>query len=114
LGLLLYEMLAGGPAFPYHLKRDQRVIRDVLAVPPAALRRADLRNLPDLAEQSIQRNANSRPQSVAAFAQSLQRSLPPIPAERKKFQINWKVVLMILGSLLLISLLIVFASAIVQ
>jgi len=43
LGMLLYEMLAGRPAYEYHLKRDEAVFRDILASAPAPTGRIDLK-----------------------------------------------------------------------
>ena len=109
MGMLLYEMLAGRPAVEYHLKKDDSVIRNVLDGIFKPTGRIDLKNIPQIAEKSISRQYDQRFKDVLAFAQALQPNFPPIPAERKPFRINWRLVFIVLGSLLAISLLLLLA-----
>ena len=113
LGLLLYEMLAGRPAYPYHLKNDQAVQRDILAGDFQPTGRIDLKGVPQVAERAIARPSGQRFPDVQSFANALRSSFPPIPAERKPFRLNWRMVFIVLGALLSISLLVLFALAMV-
>jgi serine/threonine protein kinase len=104
LGLVLYEMLAGRPAFEYKLERDEAVYEMVLSQKPTGTGRTDLK-IADLAERAISRDYANRPQDIVAFAKILQSYFPRVPRERKKVEINWGaisiVALVVLGIVLL-------------
>lgn len=108
-GMLLYEMLAGQPAYEYHLKKDEAVYRNVLGGEFKPSGRVDLKNIPELAERAINRQPNQRFPDVLSFMRELQANMPAVPAERKPRRINWQIVFIVLGALLAISLLITFA-----
>jgi serine/threonine protein kinase len=109
LGMLLYEMLAGRPAYEYHIKKDISVLKAVMGGEFKPSGRIDLKNIPGIAEKAISRDYSLRFPDVLAFMRALQANVPRIPGERKSFQINWKIVFIILGSLLAISLLLMLA-----
>ncbi len=109
MGMLLYEMLAGRPAVEYHLKKDAAVIRGVLDGNFKPTGRIDLKNIPQIAEKSTNRQYDQRFKDVLTFAQALQPNFPPIPAERKPFKVNWRMIFIVIGSLLAISLLLLLA-----
>jgi serine/threonine protein kinase len=113
LGMLLYEMLAGHPAYPFDLKRDKQVVSAVLkgVFPPTG--RIDLKEIPAIAEKAINANPGQRFQTVAQFFGALNPQVPGLPAEKKKRKINWRVLFIILGTLLVISLVLVLALALV-
>ncbi|MBI9044783.1 MAG: protein kinase [Anaerolineaceae bacterium] len=110
LGLILYELLAGLPAYKYDLQKDEDIFRSVLQGSFASTGRTDLINIPQIAEASINRNYDSRPKDVANFALLLQKNFPPIPKEKKERKINWRTVLIVLGVLLAISMLLILAT----
>lgn len=114
MGMLLYEMLAGRPAVEYHLKKDNAVTRNVLDGDVRPSGRIDLKNIPQIAEKAISRQYNQRFKDMLTFAQALQPNFPPIPAERKPFKINWRMIFIVLGSLLAISLLLLLAFSTVS
>jgi serine/threonine protein kinase len=109
LGMLLYEMLAGRPAYEFHLKKDEAVLRDILQADFKQTGRIDLKNVPEIAEKAIQRQPAQRFADVLTFARTLQNNFPAIPAEKKPFRINWRMIFIVLGSLLAISLLLLLA-----
>jgi serine/threonine protein kinase len=113
LGILLYEMLAGHPPYEYHLKKDQAVIKNVMEGEFKTTGRIDLKNIPEIAERAITRQNDRRFPDVPAFVSALQPNFPPIPAERRSFRINWRILFIVLGALLVISLLVVTALSIV-
>jgi hypothetical protein len=49
-----------------------------------------------------------------SFADALRPNFPLIPAERRSFQINWRIMFIVLGALLVISLLVLFALSLVS
>ncbi len=109
LGMLLYEMLAGHPAYPAGQLKDDEIYANVRRGQVALTNRKDLKNMPDLAEKSIGRHYNLRPADVVQFATQLRAGLPPLPKEKKGFKINWRSVGIVLGALLAISLILMFA-----
>lgn len=111
LGILLYEMLAGRPAYEYHLKKDEAVISSVLGGEFKPTGRVDLKNIPEIAEKSISPEYGARFPDVLSFVKALQLNFPPVPAEKKPAKINWTVIFIILGALLAISLLIMSAMS---
>ena len=114
LGVLLYEMLSGRPAYEYHLKKDEAVIRKVMEGDFKTTGRIDLKNIPEIAERAISQQGNQRFPDVLNFVQALQPNFPSIPAERKSFHINWNIVFIVIGSLLAISLLLVLALSLTR
>ncbi len=113
LGTLLYEMLAGKPAYEYHLKKDEAVYRNILAGDYKPTGRIDLKNVPEIAEKAINRQPGLRFPDVLSFANALRPNFPPVPAERRPFRINWQIVFIVIGTLLAISLLVLFALSVV-
>jgi serine/threonine protein kinase len=113
IGMLLYEMLTGHPVYEYHLRKDEAVVRAVQGGEFKTTGRIDLKNIPAIAEKAINAQYNQRFPDVLAFVGALQPNFPAIPAERKSFQINWRTVFIVLGSLLAISLLLLLALSIV-
>ncbi len=109
IGMLLYEMLAGRPALEYHLQKEDSVLRNVLAGQIKPTARIDLKNIPQIAEQAVSRRMDQRFKDVLSLAQALQPNFPPIPAERKGFKVNWRLVFIVLGTLLAVSLLVLLA-----
>jgi len=109
LGLVLYEMLAGHPAIEFRQERDENVYTAVLKSQPPATGRADLKNIPAIAERAISKDYTSRQPSPLHFAQELQANLPRIPREKKEFQIPWRAIAIVVGTLLALSLLLVLA-----
>ena len=111
LGMLLYEMLAGRPAVEYHLKRDEAVLRKVLEGNFKATGRVDLKNIPEATEKAISLQPAQRFPDVLAFVAALQPNFPTIPAEAKPRKVNWRLIFIIIGTLLAISLLLLLAFA---
>jgi serine/threonine protein kinase len=109
LGMLFYEMLAGRPVYPYHLRRDETVVQDVLAGSFEPTGRIDLKNFPQIAEKAVQPQPSQRFADVMSFANALRQNIPGIPAEKKPARVNWRLVFIVLGALLAIFLIISLA-----
>ncbi len=109
LGLILYEMLAGCPAYEYAQERAETIYDSILRRMPSGTGRSDLKNIPQIAERAISKDYASRQKDVLTLAQELQANLPRVPKENKPIQINWRAVAIVVGSALAISLLLVLA-----
>jgi serine/threonine protein kinase len=111
LGMLLYEMLTGKPAYEYHLKKDDHIYQHVAAGDFKPTGRIDLKNIPQIAEKAISAEYASRFSEVMGFAKALRPNFPALPAEKKPARINWTTVFIIIGAALAISLLLMSAMA---
>ncbi len=109
IGLLLYEMLTGRPAYEYHLKKDDTVFRSVKSGVFKPSGRIDLKEIPAIVEKAISVHPQSRFQDVLSFVNALKPYFPPIPAEKKSRGINWRIVFIVLAALLAVSLILMFA-----
>jgi serine/threonine protein kinase len=114
LGLLLYEMLAGKPAFEFRLQKDEDIYQAVLKGCKEPTGRTDLKNIPAIAEKAIQLNYDARQEDVFIFGRDLQANFPPIPREKKGVRVKWHTVAIIVGAALAISLLLVLAVAVTK
>ena len=113
LGLLLYEMLTGHPAYEHRQLRDEVVYYAVLKAPPPPTGRADLRNVPQIAERAIGKDYASRQKDIFTFAREIQANFPRVPKEKKEFQIPWRSIAIVVGTALALSLLLVLAFVLV-
>jgi hypothetical protein len=114
MGMLLYEMLTGEPAYPYHLKRDKAIFREVVSGRFKPTGRVDLRNIPQIAERAIQRVPGQRFTDVMTFAAELRPNFPAVPPERKPRRIDWSMVFIVIGAALAITMLIGLALTLVS
>jgi hypothetical protein len=110
LGLMLFEMLTGSPAYEYRLKKDEEVYQEILSGSTPSTGRVDLKNIPQIAEKAIQRLYTNRYEDVLSFAKDLHANFPLVPKEKKGFKINWRTVAIVIGAALILSLLLVFAA----
>jgi len=109
LGLLFYEMLAGHPAYDARLRSEAEVYQEILNQTPPTLERADLRNLPQIAEKAISRDYRIRSQNIIALAKEIQANLPSVPREKQPRRVNWRTVAVVLSAAMAITLLLVLA-----
>lgn len=96
LGLLMYEMLMGEPAYPFKSRGDEMIWDDVSKGKLIAIARTDLPN-PEKPEyrdgntiimSAIQVNPMMRQENVAIFAHEMYRLFGDIPPERKR-RFSW-------------------------
>ncbi len=111
LGMVLWEMLAGRPAYEHKLLNDEVVYQAVMTQAAPLTGRSDLKNIPQIAERAIQKRYGDRHADILSFASELQANLPPIPREKLGFKVNWRAVGIVVASALAISLLLAFAVA---
>jgi len=87
LGLLLYEMLAGHPAYESAQRRDTDIRNDVIQKAPPPLARTDLsKEIHEIVQQAIHRTPQYRQQDVRVFAKMLRTKFGEVPAEKTR---NW-------------------------
>ena len=84
LGLVLYEMLAGHPAFRFKQRREDEVRQMVIQGLPEPLERTDLsEEIHGFAHQAVDRMPERRQQDVRLFAKTLRTMFGEVPAERR-------------------------------
>jgi serine/threonine protein kinase len=109
LGLLLYEMLAGRPAYEYKVHSDEEVYTAVTAEKTTPVGRTDLKNVPEIAEKAIRNDYSLRQKDIMAFVSELQANFPQVPREKKPFKMNWRTAGVLVATALVVSLLLVMA-----
>ena len=84
LGLVLYEMLAGAPAFEFQQRREADIREDVMAGAPR-LNRTDLsKEIHEIVWQAIDMVPERRQQDVRAVAKLMRTKFGEVPAEKKR------------------------------
>jgi hypothetical protein len=115
LGLLLYEMLNGTPAYPYRLRRDAEIRS---AVQNGALAPLDRRDVPQagavqaLLTQATNRVPGSRHASVIDFGKQVTGifgSIPPARRSAFKRMSDWSMPVVV-GSVVFLLMIILFAA----
>lgn len=114
VGLLMYEMLTGKPAYEYHLKKDEIVASNVKSGNFKPTGRIDLKDIPAIVEKAIQLKPQARYPDILTLVKTLKPYFPPIPSEKKSRGINWRIVFIVLAALLAISLILSFAISLVS
>lgn len=112
IGLLLYEMLAGGPAYDFRMRADEMIRNDVLNTPIKLLNRNDLSGVPTIAMQAVDKTYQQRQPDIVTLASQLLSVFPTLPKERAERKFNWRTFTIVVASLMAITLLIILAAAI--
>jgi serine/threonine protein kinase len=85
LGLVLYEMLAGHPAFRFQQRKEEDIRQVVVKGLPEPLNRTDLaEDIQAIVNQAVDRQPARRQQDVVSFARLLRKRFGEVPAERKR------------------------------
>jgi serine/threonine protein kinase len=85
LGVVLYEMLTGAPAYRFKMRSEDDVRRDVRMQPPPPVNRSDLsEDVANIVSQAIDRNPAARPADVRTFAKGLRVKFGEVPPEKKR------------------------------
>ena len=93
LGLLLYEMLAGHPAFKFKLEKPDDVRNAVRNSNPPPLNRSDLaEDITGIVYQAIDRNPARRQPDIRTFAKQLRVKFGEVPPEKKGRQVDRRAV----------------------
>jgi serine/threonine protein kinase len=115
LGLLLYELLLGGPAYPYRLRDEDAVRADVRAGRIAPMRRRDdVAPIATLAEQATARDPATRPADVRSFVQQLDQYVVPPARPRSDWWKNPRFILTVVIVLLGAAFLVLFLLSLVE
>jgi serine/threonine protein kinase len=112
LGLLLYEMLAGYPAFRFQQRKEDDIREAVVKGIPEPLSRTDLaEEIHHIVAQAVDRHPEQRHQNVVLFARLLRQKFGEVPAEKRRWRtFNRRfAALLILLAIVVVVLILVFA-----
>jgi len=110
LGLILYEMLAGHPAFEFAQRRDADVRAAVMAGVPQPLVRTDLaKEIHEIVQQAIHRQPQYRQQDVRVFAKMLRVKFGEVPPEKTR-NLNRRLAAAVVGGAFMVTLWIMLAA----
>lgn len=113
LGLILYEMLIGRPAFTHKHRNYAEVQESVLNHQIAAMTRGeDVSRVADVATQAVSRDANERYENIAQFGQVLTAIFGEIPEKKTRQWPSSQTILVVISAILTIAILIAFAISI--
>ncbi len=84
LGLVLYEMLAGHPAYKFRLQKDADILAAIRSSSPVPLNRSDLSSdITGIVNQAIDRVPARRFPDIRVFAKALRTKFGEVPPEKK-------------------------------
>lgn len=123
LGLMMYEMLAGNPAYPSKSRSAENVRKDVVAGNAPKLRRNDLplpakpeyRDTIGFLDGAMNPRVENRQQDIPTFAHEVRRLYGDAPAERKGRRITRRgvIIAVVAAVLAIVVLQILFALLVV-
>ncbi len=110
LGLVLYELLVGEPAFTFKLHSDTEVYRAVQRNQRVRMNRVeDVKAVADIALQAVNQQIAHRQQDARVMAQQLMAYFGPVPGEKKSRWPSLKQILLVVAALLTIAFLLALA-----
>lgn len=106
LGLTLYELLVGEPAFDYKLLSDVEVYRNIQRNRLANMNRVeDVKMVADIALQAVEQQSARRQQDATVLAKQLLDYFGQLPAEKKSRWPNLRTIMVVVAALLAIAFL---------
>jgi serine/threonine protein kinase len=104
LGLTLYELLVGEPAFDYKLHSDTDVYREIERNKLARMSRVeDVKMVASIAIQAVSQQSSFRQQDATILAKQLLDYFGQIPAQKKSRIPNLRTIMIIVAALLAIA-----------
>ena len=110
LGVTLYELLVGEPAFTYKLQNDPDIYRAVRRNQRVRMNRVeDVATIAAVAEKSVEQNMSQRYENAKALTEALMGFFGDVPQEKKQRWPQSNTIMVVVGALLTIAFLITLA-----
>ena len=110
LGITLYELLVGEPAFTYKLHSDEEVVQAIVRNRRIRMNRVeDVKTIASIAVQATNPTVARRPQDVALLTHQLLTNFGTMPGPPKHRWPSRNTILIIVGSLLVVAFLLAIA-----
>lgn len=110
VGLTLYEMLLGQPAFTYKLRSDAEVYENVIEDRRNKLLSIEvIEHVSQIVLRAVNNDRQVRQQTVADLAEQLIQQFGPVPAEKKRRLPAANTIYLVVGAFLVIAFLIALA-----
>ncbi len=114
LGLTLYEMLVGEPAFPSRQRSDAAIYAAVRRGEIVPMNRVeDVGPVAAIAEQAVSRNPRDRQANAQQLAKDLIKIFADLPVPTRRWWSRWEIILLIVVVLLAIAFAVAVATSIV-
>lgn len=110
LGIMLYELLVGEPAFPYKLQSAAEIARAISRQERVAMNRMeDVESVATLALQAVSQKAEARQPDARTLARALLAQFGNLPEEKQRRWPSRRTMLIGLGAVLVVVLLLALA-----
>lgn len=114
LGLILYELLVGQPAYPYKLRSDAEVYGAVKTGRPVRMSRVeDVAEVAAMATAAVSVDPARRQKSAAELAAALLKSMGEAPPKRERGMVSPRTALVVTAALLAIAFIITLGFTVV-
>jgi serine/threonine protein kinase len=111
VGLILYELLVGSPAYPYKLRSEAEVYAAVRTGRPVWMSRVeDVRDVAALAVSAVSPDPAQRPKSAAELASQLLKLIGDAPAKRQRAPVRPRTALVVASVLLTLAFIITLGA----
>jgi serine/threonine protein kinase len=112
LGLTLYELLVGQPAFPNRLESDDEVYRAVQRNRRVRMNRVeDVKPMADIALQAVDPQVSKRQQSAGEMVEQLLAYFGEVPGRKQRRLPSLNTILIVVGATLAVAFLIALAAS---
>lgn len=114
LGLILYEMLVGEPAYTYKLQSDEAIAEAVRLERHVRMNRIeDVRPVAEIALLAVSPQPERRQPTVNELAKQLKKHFPSLPPEKQNRWPTLDTLMLVIGGLLIIAFLVTLAVTLV-
>lgn len=114
LGVTLYELLVGEPAFPFKLRSDNEIRQDIIHNRRVPMNREDVAPIAKLALKAVESDISARPDSAVAVVGQLRNYFSKIPQEKKGLGPNLRLFITVTVVFLAVALVLVVGFTVVE
>ncbi|MBX3010469.1 MAG: protein kinase [Caldilineaceae bacterium] len=110
LGLMLYELLVGQPAFPYKLQSADEIMRAIARQERVPMNRMeDVQSTANIALQAVSLRPEARPANAREMARTLLSQFGDLPEEKQRRWPSRRTSMIVAGTMIILTLLLLWA-----